>query len=88
MSQENLPIDYEPCGECGFDHSYEPAQAAQWHSENCSTCGGEGIVELSPDEQAREQSERSWRTPDTMKPCPECCSHDHGVWAKDNYSIK
>lgn len=25
------PEDYEPCGECGFDHSYEPEDAAREH---------------------------------------------------------
>jgi hypothetical protein len=23
--------DYEPCGDCGFDHAYEPADAARLH---------------------------------------------------------
>jgi hypothetical protein len=27
----NLPIDYEPCGTCGFDHSYEPTDSAKEH---------------------------------------------------------
>lgn len=26
--------DYEQCGHCNFDHSYEPEEANQWHSEN------------------------------------------------------
>jgi len=30
----NLPEDYEECGYCGFDHVYEPEQAAKWHEEN------------------------------------------------------
>lgn len=31
--------DYETCGDCGFDHSYEPNEAAQWHKANpCSYC--------------------------------------------------
>ena len=25
-------IDYEPCGECGFDHGYEPYEAARVHT--------------------------------------------------------
>jgi hypothetical protein len=31
-----LPSDYEPCGECGFDHSYEQADAiaAHWFIDN------------------------------------------------------
>jgi hypothetical protein len=28
------PADYEECGDCGFDHDYEPAQAAAWHKVN------------------------------------------------------
>lgn len=27
-----LPLDYEPCGSCGFDHEYEPAQAYAEHT--------------------------------------------------------
>jgi hypothetical protein len=27
-----LPIDYEICCECGFDHSYEPEEAAKAHA--------------------------------------------------------
>lgn len=27
-----LPDDYEACGDCGFDHSYEQQEAVQWHS--------------------------------------------------------
>lgn len=27
----NLPNDYESCGECGFDHSYEYEEAARHH---------------------------------------------------------
>lgn len=26
--------DYEECGQCGFDHTYEPEAALAWHSEN------------------------------------------------------
>lgn len=29
-----LPIDYEPCGQCGFDHSYEQEEAIRWHRAN------------------------------------------------------
>lgn len=55
--------------------------------EPCSECGDDMMVELSPDEWAREQSEREWRSPDTMKPCPKCCAHDHEVWVRDNQNI-
>jgi hypothetical protein len=30
--RENLPEDYEPCGECGFDHGYEYEEALKWHN--------------------------------------------------------
>jgi len=30
-----LPSDYEACGECGFDHAYEPAEAMQAHADDC-----------------------------------------------------
>ena len=29
--QGPLPDDYEPCGDCGFDHEYEPNAAHQEH---------------------------------------------------------
>lgn len=28
----NTPEDYEPCGECGYDHSYEQEEAQRAHS--------------------------------------------------------
>lgn len=28
---EDLPEDYEPCGDCGFDHGYEQAESIQAH---------------------------------------------------------
>ena len=28
------PEDYEPCAECGFDHSYEGPDAHHWHMTN------------------------------------------------------
>lgn len=28
-----LPDDYEPCGDCGFDHAYEPTEAWRAHNE-------------------------------------------------------
>lgn len=38
-----LPDDYEECGDCGFDHSYEYPHAHKWHIENpCSYCVYEG----------------------------------------------
>jgi len=31
--------DYEPCGDCGYDHEYEPEEAYEWHKNNpCSYC--------------------------------------------------
>jgi hypothetical protein len=29
-----LPEDYEPCGECGYDHAYEYTEAWKAHHEN------------------------------------------------------
>lgn len=26
-----MPTDYEPCGDCGFDHAYEQAEAVEAH---------------------------------------------------------
>lgn len=28
-----MPSDYEPCGECGFDHEYEYEEAYRAHTE-------------------------------------------------------
>ena len=30
-NDSELPSDYEPCGECGYDHAYEPEQAFAHH---------------------------------------------------------
>lgn len=30
----NVPMDYEECGYCGYDHSYNPEEAAEWHAQN------------------------------------------------------
>lgn len=32
--REFLPADYEQCGDCGFDHSYEYESAHAWHANN------------------------------------------------------
>lgn len=33
MSDDTKPAtDYEPCGDCGFDHAYEQAEALKWHT--------------------------------------------------------
>lgn len=31
---EDRPADYEACGYCGFDHSYEYEAAYRWHTDN------------------------------------------------------
>lgn len=31
MDKFCLPSDYEACGECGYDHSYEPVESAMAH---------------------------------------------------------
>ena len=37
--QETKDCDYEECGCCGFDHSYEYEDAVGWHINNpCSYC--------------------------------------------------
>jgi len=30
--KEKLPSDYEPCGDCGYDHAYEQDEAVKTHS--------------------------------------------------------
>ncbi len=39
MGQIVILDDYEACGDCGYDHEYEPEEAAQWHlAHPCSYC--------------------------------------------------
>ena len=39
MKKETLPDDYEACGDCDFDHSYDYELAYAWHKANpCSYC--------------------------------------------------
>lgn len=33
-SQARPASDYEPCGDCGFDHGYEQDEAALWHQQH------------------------------------------------------
>ena len=33
---KGLPVDYEPCAECGHDHDYEYQLAAAWHGNHVS----------------------------------------------------
>lgn len=33
VHDDTTTCDYEECGECGFDHTYEPDQAQAWHRE-------------------------------------------------------
>ena len=41
------PEDYETCGECGFDHSYEPEESMNWHKKHqtrrCEVCNDKFI---------------------------------------------
>lgn len=30
---DSIPKDYEPCGECGYDHAYEYEEAKLWHEK-------------------------------------------------------
>lgn len=32
LPKETLPSDYEPCGDCGYDHGYEQNEAVKAHS--------------------------------------------------------
>lgn len=35
----DMPKDYEACGECGYDHEYECEEAHAWHlAHPCSYC--------------------------------------------------
>ena len=42
VGDENYPSDYEPCGQCGFDHAYEMESATAWHVKEveCGHCFG------------------------------------------------
>ena len=44
----NLPSDYEPCGECGYDHGYEPVEAYAEH-QRLEDTGENSPERLSPD---------------------------------------
>lgn len=33
LAKGDLPSDYEPCRECGFDHAYEPVEARLAHED-------------------------------------------------------
>ena len=40
--------DYEPCGDCGYDHGYEYEEAHKWHSDNPGSYDGiDGINEMA-----------------------------------------
>jgi len=47
----NYPEDYEPCGECGYDHEYEYEEAYKWHVEHdsdyCAICGSRHSEQLA-----------------------------------------
>lgn len=32
---EPVFVDYEACGECGYDHAYEQEEAHAWHRDAC-----------------------------------------------------
>ncbi len=34
---DELPSDYEPCGECEFDHAYEQDEAVRAHRRLCNS---------------------------------------------------
>lgn len=47
-----IPLDYEPCAECGYDHEYEPHEAQKTHQSLlmlekdpvqsfCASCGAD-----------------------------------------------
>jgi hypothetical protein len=36
MNNGELPPDYQVCGECCFDHSYEYVEAFNWHQQDGS----------------------------------------------------
>lgn len=52
MDKFNLPSDYEACGECGYDHAYEPVESAQAHIHIIAynfACANDRNVESFPD---------------------------------------
>jgi len=34
MAKDVGPCDYEPCGDCNYDHEYEYPEAYKWHTVN------------------------------------------------------
>lgn len=41
----SVPDDYEECGDCGYDHEYDPEEANRWHRENPGSYVEEGDVD-------------------------------------------
>ena len=82
-NQTDLPSDYETCGDCGYDHEYEPAEAVRAHEKMnlvpCSTCGepipampaGAGVSNYGVDKDGR-------------KHCLLCCQAREVVDAKES----
>lgn len=33
-NDQELPLDYKVCGECGFDHHYDYVEAFNWHQQD------------------------------------------------------
>jgi hypothetical protein len=56
--------DYETCGECGYDHAYEPEEANRWHQEfdhiETCQCGGENLKKLPDGNVQCKDCGRSW----------------------------
>ncbi len=44
-SKDNLPSDYEECGDCHFDHTYEPVEALRAH---CKKLDGRRYSDFDP----------------------------------------
>lgn len=50
----DIPRDYEPCADCGFDHEYEWIEAQAWHEKDasesilevCEECGRDHLFEF------------------------------------------
>lgn len=44
-----LPTDYEVCGECGYDHGYDYEEAYKWHKAEETRMALENLIEVIKD---------------------------------------
>lgn len=72
---DKLPDDYEECGYCNCDHSYEYAEAKKWHEANpCSYCDSEELGRADSRPRQSESLPSSNYNPQTKEHSKGCCA--------------